>query len=122
MPIKAENKGRYPKDWKQIRERILERAGHKCERCGVPNYVYRIVGTDEYSANEDAAYLLAAPGAKVTRIVLTIMHLDHVPEHCDDTNLQAACQKCHLAYDHDHHQHNAAETRRGRKAIGELFA
>jgi hypothetical protein len=29
---------RYPKDWKQIRARILERAGHKCERCGVPDH------------------------------------------------------------------------------------
>lgn len=31
MPIKPENKARYPKDWKQVRERILERSGHRCE-------------------------------------------------------------------------------------------
>jgi hypothetical protein len=27
MPIKPENKSRYPKDWPLIRERIRERAG-----------------------------------------------------------------------------------------------
>ena len=27
MPIKPENKARYPKDWKAIRAEVLERAG-----------------------------------------------------------------------------------------------
>ena len=31
MPIKPENKARYPKDWKQVRARILVRAGNRCE-------------------------------------------------------------------------------------------
>lgn len=31
MPIKPENKGRYPKNWKQIRQQILDRAGNFCE-------------------------------------------------------------------------------------------
>ncbi|RUQ28768.1 MAG: hypothetical protein EKK68_14035 [Candidatus Competibacteraceae bacterium] len=30
MPIKPENRHRYPKDWKAIRAAILERAGHRC--------------------------------------------------------------------------------------------
>lgn len=34
MPIKPENRARYPKDWKQIRERILSRAHHRCEHEG----------------------------------------------------------------------------------------
>ena len=38
MPIKRENRHLYPKDWQQIRKRILERAGHKCEQCGVEQY------------------------------------------------------------------------------------
>lgn len=37
MPIKPENKARYPKDWKQIRDRVVQRAGNKCEFCGVRN-------------------------------------------------------------------------------------
>ena len=32
-------------------------------------------------------------------IVLTVAHLDHTPENCDDENLRAMCQRCHLAYD-----------------------
>lgn len=31
MPIKAENKHRYPADWPQVRERILQRARYRCE-------------------------------------------------------------------------------------------
>lgn len=36
MPIHPENRARYPKDWKAIREQVLERAAHKCE--GSPAY------------------------------------------------------------------------------------
>ena len=32
---------RYPSDWEAIRARILERDGHKCKFCGVPNHAYR---------------------------------------------------------------------------------
>lgn len=58
MPIKPENRSRYPKDWKQIRARILERAHNCCEFCGIPNYTVRDNGS---------------------RVVLTIAHLDHTP-------------------------------------------
>ncbi|MES2459389.1 MAG: hypothetical protein V4671_02310 [Armatimonadota bacterium] len=29
---------KYPADWKERRVRILERAKHRCEKCGVPNH------------------------------------------------------------------------------------
>lgn len=40
MPIKPENRHRYPPEWPEVRRRILERARHCCEwpGCGVPNY------------------------------------------------------------------------------------
>lgn len=38
MPILKENRDRYPKNWKEIRQKILERAKHRCEICGVENY------------------------------------------------------------------------------------
>lgn len=38
MPIRPENRGRYPADWQEVRARILTRAGHCCEWCGVPQY------------------------------------------------------------------------------------
>ena len=44
MPIKPENRHRYPpkKEWLQIRQQILHRADNKCEFCGVPNYTVRL--------------------------------------------------------------------------------
>ena len=95
MPIKEENKNRYPKNWKEIRANILKRADNKCEWCGVANHTYRL--------NEKTG--------KMARIVLTIAHLDHTPEHCDADNLRALCQRCHNQYDAEHRK----ETRRASK-------
>ncbi|WP_199085980.1 hypothetical protein [Bosea sp. ASV33] len=38
MPIRSENKARYPKEWPAISAKIRERAGQRCEECGVENY------------------------------------------------------------------------------------
>lgn len=138
MPISAENRARYPKDWPQIRARIQERAGNKCEQCGVPNGA--VGGRNGYGAFIPAEPLpdggMPEPGLwamcddgkddfrlrlRIIRIVCTTAHLDHTPENCSDDNLRFWCQKCHLAYDHEHHQHNAAETRRKGKAAADLF-
>lgn len=83
MPIKPENKSRYPKNWKAIRERILARAHNRCEWCGVLNHTTR----------------LNPKTGRMAKIVLTIAHLDHTPENCSDDNLRALCQRCHNAYD-----------------------
>jgi hypothetical protein len=48
--------------------------------------------------------------------VLTTSHLDPVPEHCDDTNLRAMCQRCHLAYDAPLHAATVAAARASRAA------
>lgn len=141
MPIKAENKSRYPKDWPQIRARIQQRAGNKCENCGVRNYAlggrrkgdglwmpalplgekmlhleWPKPGTTWWCGDDDLSLRL-----KIVRIVCTTAHLDHTPENCSDDNLRFWCQKCHLNYDHEHHQRNARETRRKGKAVAELF-
>lgn len=126
MPIKPENLARYPKNWKEIRNQRLAIDNHTCENCGLPNHAigYR----DEEGlfkmlsrTGKVADFVGHATGYKVIMIVLTIAHLDHVPENCDLDNLRAWCQKCHLAYDHDHHQKNARETRRNKLAMTELF-
>ncbi len=85
MPIRPENKARYPKNWQEIRAAILSRANNRCEFCGVENHTYR-----ENSQG------------KMVRIVLTIAHLDHTPENCDPDNLRALCQRCHNRYDAEH--------------------
>ena len=138
MPIKPENKCRYPANWKQIRASILERAGHKCERCKAPNRTLIARGAD----SDDGTYMLCDGGdvfsaetgerlglargseyqvKRITEVVLTIAHLDHVPENCDPENLRAWCQRCHLKYDQQHHSTNATATRRSRLAVADLF-
>lgn len=110
MPIKKENLKRYPKDWKAIRERILERAGNRCE--GSPKY------PDCRAPNGE---IIDDGMGRRRKVVLTTAHLNHVPEDCRDENLRAWCNRCHLTYDAQHHARNAARTRRYRKALGDLF-
>lgn len=96
MPIRPENHARYPKEWPQIRARILERSHNRCEFCGVENHTMR----------------LNPKTGKEARIVLTIAHLNHHPEDCRPENLRALCQRCHNQYDAKHR----AETRNNNKS------
>lgn len=138
MPIKPENKARYPSNWKDIRAQILERAYDCCEQCKVPNRERIARGdggdVDTYMLN-DANVYCANTGKHLGRkrmsdynvlrmvdIVLTIAHLDHVPENCAPENLKALCQRCHLRYDAVHHAETARATRHARKAVGDLFS
>ena len=101
MPIRPENKNRYPKNWKsEIRPMILKRANNCCEFCGVENHTYRL--------NEKTG--------KMAYIVLTIAHLDHNPENCLPNNLKALCQRCHNQYDSSHR----AETRKQTKLLNNV--
>lgn len=142
MPIKPENRKRYPSDWKAIRTEVLERANNRCEQCQAPNGEMIARGGEDDAGTymtSDAAVYDAANGAllgahyrmsdycvdRMTKIVLTIAHIDHVPENCggpgNRPNLLALCQRCHLAHDAEHHAANAAATRRSRRAVGDLF-
>jgi 5-methylcytosine-specific restriction endonuclease McrA len=139
MPIKAENLARYPKDWPQIRARIQQRAGNKCEQCGVPNGklggrlrdgTFLPAIPDEHMLRlrwpDPGAWSACGDGTRferlrIIRIVCTTAHLDHTPENCADDNLRFWCQRCHLAYDHAHHQRNARDTRRKGLAVSDLF-
>lgn len=129
MPIKPENRARYPKEWRAIRAAIRERAGDCCEGspafpdCRRPNGFYLNKTTGEIT--EDLMQVEVwdcVDRDKVVRIVLTVGHLDHTPENCDPANLRLWCQRCHLTYDARHHAGNARVTRSSRKASGDLFA
>jgi hypothetical protein len=131
VPIKPENKARYPKNWKEIRESILERAGHRCEFCGVGNHWWVTRDGNQWICvgfNDNLAMVWPAlpsairkKGASVTEIVLTIAHLDHTPENCDRKNLKALCQRCHLRYDINHHRQTAYATRKANTQTADLF-
>lgn len=62
----------YPPDWDAIAARIKAQAGNRCERCKEPN-------------------------CRDTWHVLTVHHLDGNKANCEDWNLAALCQRCHLA-------------------------
>ncbi|WP_432328880.1 hypothetical protein ACRQ5D_10760 [Mucilaginibacter sp. P25] len=84
----------YPPNWKQIRHRILVRAGDCCEECGIVNHTRR--RSDK--PNRHGIY-------QFSYVVLTIAHLDHDKENWEvtDDRLKALCQRCHLKYDLPRH-------------------
>lgn len=137
MPV---DMSKYPPEWPQIRAAILERAGHKCERCGIANYTYVVRWTDKDGEGESHyryaelvdetwyAWNHQTPGGewegdpdrldrKPSKVVLTIAHIhDPTPTNCDPANLQALCQRCHNRLDAPMRAAHARETRR-RKVI-----
>lgn len=114
MPIRPENRARYPKDWKEISARIrFERAGGRCECAGE-------CGGDHGST---CAALHGEPHPDTGSIVvLTVAHLDHEPENCDDDNLKAMCQRCHNRYDAAMRRAGIRSRERAKMADGDLFA
>lgn len=129
MPIRPENRDRYPKGWPAISRRIrFERAEGRCEctgQCGIDH--------EDEALDLDISEMAFAPEARCqavhgeqhpvtgSKVILTVMHLNHDPEDCSEENLLAGCQRCHLRYDAKHHARNARETIRRRKAAGDLF-
>ena len=93
---------KYPPDWEAISLRIRTRAGWRCE--GSPAY-------PDCRAEQGQPHPVTG-----SKVVLTVAHYpDHNPANCDDSNLHANCQRCHLAMDRDHHALNAARTRRRKR-------
>jgi hypothetical protein len=114
MPIRAENVARYPVDWHEISRRIrFDRAGGRCECAGECGR-----GTHEGRCPNVHGGLAYGTGSVV---VLTTAHLDHTPERCEDENLKAMCQGCHLHYDREHHAQTAYRTRREGLAVNDMF-
>lgn len=135
---------KYPKNWKEIRKRILERDNYSCKICGIDNYAgvkwdkkekqwIRACGNilvDEVGEGL-RPYAMAKScvdhwneteeEGKWIVIVLTIMHLDHDTTNNTDQNLAAACQRCHLAYDQKLHRENSKATRNKKKGLQSLF-
>lgn len=136
MPIRPENRARYPANWStEIRPSILKRARDCCEKCRAPNgkTICREMSGASYMTMDGMVFDAETgdalgyargseyPAGRFVTVVLTIAHLDHQPENCDPGNLRAWCQRCHLRYDQQHHADNAAATRRAKKASGDLF-
>lgn len=121
MPIRAENAARYPADWPDISRATKERAGWRCEcdgRCGRPSAHLDEDGRCRNRHGEPRWQ--GRPGQR--GVVLTTAHLDHVPEHCDPSNLSAMCEGCHLHYDRAHHAETRRATREAELGLIDMFA
>ena len=107
MPIRPENKARYPKDWKDISLRIRKRAKNRCEQT---------IDGKRCMARNGKAHPITG-----SKVVLTVAHLDHQPENCGDDNLKAMCQRCHNRYDAPMRARGIKERARSKRAISDLF-
>jgi len=126
MPIRKED---YPTDWKEISLQVREEAGQRCEWCGAPNgevirrysqvpfpnpnypghnYVvwYTIEETDGRWVDPKTLSWARLRFHGLTKIILTVAHLDRDSTNNARENLAALCQRCHLR--HDIHQHLAS--------------
>ena len=136
MPIREENKARYPANWKEISLRIRARAGEACEWCKAPNgeLIDRSRDGESYMVM-DGRVFRATNGeplgmcrgsewpscGRLTKVVLTVAHLDHTPENCADDNLKALCQRCHNRYDMPMRKAGIADRSRRLRASSDLF-
>lgn len=112
MPIRPENKSRYPANWADISRAAKILAGYRCKcegECGRGTHIGRCPNVQGKPAYDTGSL-----------VVLTTAHLDHTPEHCEDENLRVMCQGCHLHYDRDHHKQTAYMTRRAKRNTLEL--
>lgn len=125
MPIRRQE---YPHNWEEVSLQVRLEAGGRCERCGAPNgaVIQRRAFQRELAPPELAAYqvdwvrieYVTDPNGQqeptstmtwarlrmysLTRVVLTVAHLDQDPGNNDRANLAALCQRCHFAHDRPH--------------------
>ena len=134
MPIRAADRGLYPKDWPAIARAVKERAFWRCQTCGARHGAWGAWTRRGFvEVNPDA---MAREGhgeppfrrrlsrggfVKIVRVVLQAAHMDHTPSNCDPANLKALCQACHLRHDVGQHTRNASTTRREAMGTDDLF-
>jgi len=104
-----------PADWPELRAKVLERAEHCCEHCGIAQGALYQAGEVELISPADVAQARLLPGdvapmapasaPRLARVVLTVAHLRHDRADRDMDYMQALCQKCHLAFDAEDRVH-----------------
>lgn len=119
MPLNRKN---YPADWEDISLRVREAAGWRCQWCGAGNLtVIKRLGRYAYTQGQYridwAQYISVAnptdgsvevtagmPWSRMkyhglTKVILTVAHLDRNTDNNEPENLIALCQRCHLNHD-----------------------
>lgn len=129
MPIRPENRARYPKDWKTvIVPRIRARSGNRCECTGQCGVIHLDENEKAADGNNRCRRFNGEPiemGVAKPFIVLTVMHLNHNPEDNgtpgNRPNLLHGCQGCHNRYDAPVRAAGIKARRKAERASGDLF-
>lgn len=114
MPIRKEFRRFYRgAAWRATRERILRRAGDRCEACGVPNHL-RIIRRGGYWwdtlngrwRDPEGGFTKPPKGLRrrFVAIALQLSHTNHTPGDDRDENLRLLCAWHHFHWDKDHHK------------------
>jgi hypothetical protein len=114
MPIRPENRARYPADWPAISRRIrFGRAGGRCECAGECG--------EDHGGRCEAQHGCEHPRTNAT-VVLTVAHLPgREIEQCGDNDLKAMCQRCHNRMDMPARRRGIKERERAKRAAGDLL-
>lgn len=73
----------YPKNWREVREAIKERAEHRCEVCGV----------------EEGSIMVSRRTGRRYILYLHAAHLSENPKDTRRSNLRCLCPSCHMKLD-----------------------
>jgi hypothetical protein len=110
MLIKLENKGKYPPNWQELRQKVLRRAGGVRSRDGKTILVEAQCESCAFYPGCTAVNHQPHP-VTGSKVVLGIAHRCH-DERCERLDhLLALCNRCHLKLDEQQHKQNAAQTR-----------
>lgn len=109
MPIRPENRARYPKTWKSMVASAAKRSGGRCEcdgRCGQDHVDGRCNALNGHPHPDTGS-----------KVVLTLAHFHGVPlEETSIDEMMHACQRCHNRYDAP--MRRAGIKARAREALG----
>ena len=114
MPIRPENKARYPKTWKAMVAQAAARSGGRCEcdgKCGQAHEGGRCDAINRQPHPQTGSI-----------VVLTLAHEHGVPlEETDIARMFHACQRCHNRYDAPMRRAGIKERARAGSALADLF-
>lgn len=114
MPIRPENRARYPKEWKQMVALAAVRSGGRCEcdgKCGL-----------EHDGGRCDALNGQPHPATGSTVVLTLAHEHGVPlEETSIDRMFHACQRCHNRYDAPMRRAGIQQRARAQMAVCDMF-
>ncbi len=86
----------YPRNWREVREAIKERAEHRCEECGI----------------EEGALMTSPHTGKRYILYLHAAHLGDNPRDIRRANLRCLCPSCHMKLDRTQEAQERKSSRR----------